>query len=46
MLMWIAKWWAVMGWGESVSAISVEKITRNYKQFFLIFIVAPCILFH
>jgi hypothetical protein len=25
-----------MGWGESVSAISVEKITRNYKQFSLV----------
>jgi hypothetical protein len=24
----------VGGWGESVSVISVEKISRNYKQFF------------
>jgi hypothetical protein len=28
-----------MGWDESVSATSVEKITRNYKQFFLSYLV-------
>jgi hypothetical protein len=27
----------VKGWGESVSVISVEKITRNYKQLFFWF---------
>jgi hypothetical protein len=46
MFIWIAKWWEVMNWGESVSAISVEKITRNYKQFFLnlpLYTVVSCL---
>jgi len=32
---WVVKWWAVKGWGESVSTICVGKNTRNYIQYFL-----------
>jgi hypothetical protein len=32
MFIWIAKWWEVTGWGESVSTVSVEKLPETINS--------------